>query len=234
MKRLLVGFAVLGTLGATATFATAEIVTVTFGGDIEGVGDSTGLNIMSGAGILPNSTFTGSFAYDSDSASYASNAFGAAFNASSLVSPLTVTINGNLVFSGTTLQGISLSNDRGAPFYDNFNINSLPNAFPVIYNPLDNFFRFTLTDPSQTVFGPNPSLPTSLSLADFSQGEIFIRSDFDRSLGQLWDIDGVVTSLTSVSASVPEPATVVMLATGRVPLLIGCYLGRKKSCGSAH
>jgi hypothetical protein len=187
--------------------AGATTMLVSFSGTINGVSDNTGS--LNGSNITGNgSTFTGTFTYDTTASAIVSSATAAIYPGG----PLTVTIDGQYVFSAPG-NNVRVYNDD-ANFHDRFESipSGAPVTFPFAFNPNDNLFRVSFEDATSSVFS-GTDLPTDIPLASVAtRRELFIRTDLDRAAGQLWIVSGVVTSLSF--SVVPEPSTALLLGLG--------------------
>ncbi len=164
------------------------------------------------------STFTGAFSYDSSSAPTGQSANAAIYPSG----PFEITIDGTHVFQAPVPLTFRIQNDD-VNFFDTFEFFTTGGAvLPFPYNPNDEFIRVSVRDATDSVFS-DTSLPTNLNLADFSTRELFIRTDLDRAAGQLWIVSGQITSL---STTVPEPASALLLAFATVALAGARRLGR--------
>ena len=211
---------------ASASTVQAAPIIVTMSGTIGGVFDNT--TSLDGSGIANGSTFTATFSYELLTVPNFSFDNGTTQAAYYQTGPFSLTIDGTHTFTANPTSEIRIINDD-----PNFNdrLDAWPDlalsanvSFPFAFNQNDNLLRLSLQDATGTVFSDG-SLPDAglfnLPVSSFSTRELFIRTDLDRSTGQLWFISGTITSMSA--QQVPEPSIPALLT-----LVALAYTRRKR------
>jgi hypothetical protein len=186
----------------TSSFAQANPITFNFTGTVGGVGSGLGGTFSSGQVLNLVYTFE-----STTPARAGSNSSFAVFDA---LTSLSFTI-GAYSASHSGAAEIQVDNAPGAP-NDRYGV--VARASDGLTGPGVNGFSldafgFRLDDSTNSVFANALTLPTSLSLQDFDSSGFFLF--FRNAAGAIELVDGTVTS---AAAPVPEPSSLVLMASG--------------------
>ncbi len=182
--------------------AAAQTVIGTFAGTVRAVTDTTDETPLAGSGIVGNvSTFTGTISYEPDATKTQD---GGNLIAAYRPASISVTIDGTHTFSSIDTT-VVMRNDSSS-FDDRIDFDFTSGVSSPFAVSGDQLFRVTLEDSSRQVFS-GTGLPTALNFGNFTDGELFFRTDFDRDNNKLWIISGDVTSFSATLSAVPEPST---------------------------
>ena len=216
----------LGTLGV----ANADLLQITFSGDIDIANDSGPLLGMTS--ISDTSSFAGKFTYDTETASTSSGPNWKAYP----VKDFNITIDG-YVFGVNNPEAYITNDGLLSPSgnYDRLGAggrlsDGLVLPFPTsgVYLP-DFLVAMSLTDSTATAFN-SFLLPNAVNLASFDAKFINFTSSYGDLAGQLsydFQIAGNIDNLDVAPAPIPEPATMLLFGTGLVGL-VGSRLRKKK------
>jgi len=217
IKRILVSTFSVSLLALVSLSANATLITIEASGITDWVSQPADMS-----GML-DKTFNMTIVYD-DATSDANASLDRGDYGAGIVS-MYASIDGQALTlsphpESNSLDSLNVLNNYGGPdFFDEFtastdNLNLDP--LNVSLGGLGPYTRIKtglrLSDSSQTVFSDD-SLPTTLDLADFDLGFMYVllfpqTNDFNTR------VDATITSLTVTSTSVPEPSVLALMATG--------------------
>lgn len=226
----------LGLLCIETPSAQADTITVNFAGTVNEVNENPfGLGLTVGAGV------TGTYQYESGAGSLigpGTDSFGG--NGFTFPTNMSLVVDGNtILIESSESSHVRVSNNvdfEGTPFdafiltTDNLD-GSDGTPQPLVINGSGGFeaeVESALADSTATAFSTDTVMPTSLNLSDFNFALQFQLTDTILSNeGPKTSFEFEFTSLsTSQAAVIPEPSTMLLLATGLVPL--GSAFGRRK------
>ena len=194
--------------------ALADVITLQATGEVDMVTQAA-LNPLMGK------TMSYTISYSVPAVPDVSTAVQAYYNHSLL--SFSATLDGQSLISSNGTPYLTVYNDSGASFYDDFEAAGYFTGLNLSFTGIDQTFNaasihFVLRDTSQTVFS-NMSLPTSFDLVDFDLP--FLSVNLQPEIGGFnTRVDATITSLQYrvTPTPTPEPTTMLLLGLGLMGL----------------